>query len=250
MPLLELDEIPSQIDLQKEVLSEINEIYDALREISRQPITLPDENGFKVSNMVRDHFRATLNRILDLLETMTVLHRESRELPVFLIGRAVLETIATLDHYCEKIEVLLDQAEEEEVAQKVHDITIKYTFGAKKVSLKERIEADVAMVNALTTQEKLDKRLPGTYEHYEDLCEFAHPNSWGTRMWYAKSDIDSQTFSYSNEPPEGMETRSLGHIIHMAGLLYIVLERHEKLEKLLPDLSRIGAEQKPAPGPI
>jgi hypothetical protein len=137
MPLLELDEIPSQIDLQKEVLSEINEIYDALREISRQPITLPDENGFKVSNMVRDHFRATLNRILDLLETMTVLHRESRELPVFLIGRAVLETIATLDHYCEKIEVLLDQAEEEEVAQKVHDITIKYTFGAKKVSLKD-----------------------------------------------------------------------------------------------------------------
>ncbi len=145
-----------------------------------------------------------LHRMAALASAAVDLFEQRRAIPAAILTRAIVETLAVLFTFHERIERFLQD--------KVKDIDafdaflMRYLLGAR-----DNPEMPTP-TNILTLIDRVEVTLPGFRRVYDSLCECAHPNWAGT--FGAFGEIDKEKFEVKLGPAE----RSLAYTSGLAAL--------------------------------
>lgn len=172
-----------------------------------------------------------LHRCIDLAESTILSLSNKKILSVFLILRSLLETVAVLHDSAKNTEKYC----KEKNFEKLNEIAEKAVFSTRIPEFQP-----YKATNILTTIEKWDKENSGILKTYEALCEFTHPNHFGTMSSYGDF-LDEFTFKLSfanNYNKNSVE----GATLHLTTILANALVELSTIHKLLNKIAEIAIE--------
>jgi hypothetical protein len=108
------------------------------------------------------------------------------------LSRAALETAAALWYVARKVEATI----EADRIGDFDDVLMRMLLGFKARAEDWKMPSAINVLNFLDT---IDQEVPGFRGHYEDLCEFAHPNWSGTAYLYSKPDTKNVWTDYGSD---------------------------------------------------
>lgn len=120
----------------------------------------------------------TFWRVVDLLNQLVVLFKAGHVLGARILLRSTIETLGILIYLNQKTKAVM---EGEETFKKFSDITSQLMLGSKNNTT--RLQA----INVTHTilEKWCEKKYPGIFAIYADLCESAHPNYEGVCFGYS-----------------------------------------------------------------
>lgn len=226
-----------------EAVKDINELFHQSDERRVSSIELIEpETQFRVSNMVRACCQSYLWRLLDLIVAAETLRTSGHELGSRILLRSFIETIASFCHFERQFQRKLETMENKNDLDQIHDFILGKTFATRipellsESNFGERSRA----VHSNTQLKVLAKMDPTIQQVYDHLCEDAHPNAFGTFLFYASFDKKNQVADFSNESHDPNETLIL--LLHVTNLLKFYNESFDNIEARLAELSAFGAK--------
>lgn len=198
----------------KQLLEETEPQYQAFlgilpSKVSRDSVSNTSKSALK-AYLIR---AGLLHRTADLAGAAIDLYRQRKDLPAFVLTRAVLETFALFYYFIKKLEKAVSSGK----VQDVDETLMQLLFGARTVD-------DVKAINVLTAVDRLDKDVNDIRKYYDELCEIAHPNWMGTFGHYGKATGSPFTHHFESAPtheaipPEaglGVVKEILGYLLKM-----------------------------------
>jgi hypothetical protein len=180
----------------KQLLEETELQYQAFlgilpSKVSRDSVSNTSKSALK-AYLIR---AGLLHRTADLAGAAIDLYRQRKDLPAFVLTRAVLETFALFYYFIKKLEEAVNSGK----VQDVDETLMQLLFGARNAD-------DAKAINVLTAVDRLDKDVNDIREYYDVLCEIAHPNWMGTFGHYGKAVESPYTLHFESThegvPPE------------------------------------------------
>lgn len=142
-------------------------------------------------------------RLIDLLEDIVSLLKDSKVLGARLLLRGAFETLGIIIYINQKVHSLINSDID---FRHFNEITTRLVLGTKSNF------STVESVNVLTVLEKCDKRYPGILDIYEDLSESSHPNFEGMSLGYSEIDQQEYITYFKNRWPE-LYMKDMKHLI-------------------------------------
>lgn len=235
LPVIERDKCPEGV-FRKEALDHLDDLVERVDSMLERRIVIPsDDTGFRVPNMARTQSQCFLLRCSELGHGATALVNEAHWLSALIVGRALVETIASYVHFERK---LADKIREGDIKQ-IHDFICEIGFGTRLEHLVDQVNDPGVFVTNIITQINSLKTPKGksVRDDYDHLCEYAHPNAFGTFLFFGKHDTDNDQVNFKNDgqyPEEAFHW--IGFSIH---LLEIALFAAEHIEAHALAISRI-----------
>lgn len=120
----------------------------------------------------------TFWRVTDLLNQMVALANAGHVLGVRILLRSAIETLGILIYLNQKTKAVLDR---KEAFNAFSDMTSQLMLGSKNKTTK------IGAINVTHTilEKWCEKKYPGIFAIYADLCESAHPNYEGVCFGYS-----------------------------------------------------------------
>ena len=159
-------------------------------------LTLKSKLPFKVLS-IRE---LLLHRVAALSGAAVDLFAQKRAIPAVILTRAIVETLAVLFTFCERLDRFLK--EEPKDIGAFDEILMRYLMGARNNPEMP------APTNIVTLVDRVEKMLPGFRRTYDSLCECAHPNWAG--MFGAFAEVDRENFELKLRPAEKSFAYSTG----------------------------------------
>ncbi|WP_132972485.1 hypothetical protein [Thiogranum longum] len=120
----------------------------------------------------------TFWRVTDLLNQMVVLSNTGHILGARILLRSTIETLGILIYLNQKMKAVLEGKEE---FNAFSDMTSQLMLGSKNKTTK----LNAINVTHTILEKWCEKKYPGIFEIYADLCESAHPNYEGVCFGYS-----------------------------------------------------------------
>jgi len=120
----------------------------------------------------------TFWRVTDLLNQMVLLSKSGHLLGARILLRSTIETLGILIYLNQKTKAVL---EGEETFNSFSKITAQLMLGSKNKTTK----IDAVNVTHTILEKWCEKKYPGIFKIYADLCESAHPNYEGVCSGYS-----------------------------------------------------------------
>jgi hypothetical protein len=175
--------------------------------------------------------QALLFRVIELGNACSEMWNLKNVLGSVLAARALLETIAvTLD-----FEVELQKHYKANDFEALDKLITSHTFATREPHLIAEIP-EVAAKNVLTYIDRLSARakLP-LREHYDDLSEWCHPNSYGHYFTFGSLDRNTGIVTFSRLKLHGKDM--LNHILTVYLLVGMVEEAMDRLDALILNIA-------------
>jgi len=190
---LKWDERLTEAD--KALVAELNASLDGLNrgravEINATGPFLRSKIAWKLA--VYQH--ALLHRIVALMDGAAVAWNNACTLSAILSARALMETIAVMADFEDRVGELLTS----EDFGALNALVERGTFASRDPEWINEFP-DTKAVNALTYVNKFDKQAPGFRGHYDILSERCHPNSLGHNFMFAELDTSDASVCFSDE---------------------------------------------------
>jgi hypothetical protein len=167
----EMDNVAKVVAVWKSSLCEKIELG---RLISRNPTAHKWKATYR-SIVIRE---LTFWRVTDLLDQMVLLSEAGHFLGAIILLRSTIETLGILIYLNQKTKAVLDG---EETFNSFSKITSQLMLGSKNDTTK----IDAINVTHTILEKWCEKKYPGIFEIYADLCESAHPNYDGVCRGYS-----------------------------------------------------------------
>lgn len=139
----------------------------------------------KIEWKYRTYNEIALHKTVDLTMSFCDSWNNGHVSTCFILVRAIYENVAYLFDIMKKLDMYIDEKD----IDKIDDLIMNRLLGVKKSSIKEL----PVIVNVLTVIESTDKIVKGFMEHYQHLCEFAHPNYFGMYELYCLDHKESHS---------------------------------------------------------
>lgn len=180
----------------------------------------------KLAWKITGYQQALLYRIVMLAMGAAETWNSGNLLTTILAGRALVETVAVLHNFTQKIAELLRK----EDLPGIDALVMKGTFASRDGQWLEAYPETQA-VNVVTLIDRLDRRgLKGIRNHYDMLSERCHPNSMGHHQLFASTDKSDGTVRFSVEKRGSGERQS---VIASALLLPFVEQMMDELDQAI-----------------
>jgi hypothetical protein len=178
------------------------------------------------------YIQCNLRRSLDCLDLMELSWENKKSLGSYIFGRALLENTAQLFDLYNQTDRLL----KERNFKGLNDLIENRLFGSKL-----EIYQDTPAVNIVGLVKKLAEKAKGFNEHYNQLCEVAHPNYFGMMGQYCDIDYEEKTANF--DIGKTMSSDSLGRVFYtMLPSLTLYEGYMNLLIEKLPEISTFNAE--------
>jgi hypothetical protein len=169
---------------------------------------------------------ALLFRIADLSEAALSLE-PGHGMGAAILARSVMETTAVLFALQEMV---LRVATTGQLGDFDKTTVMRMLFGSR--NKKTPVEA----INVLTQIDRMDKTFKGLRSWYDDLSEFAHPNSPGVLISYGR--LDRKTFALSLEKAHSDKLEKVS-VLALCACLEIARGIRQKIENALEDFQKV-----------
>jgi hypothetical protein len=146
----------------------------------------------------------TFWRVVDLLNQMVVLYESGHVLGARILLRSTIETLGILIYLNQKTQAVLGG---ETTFNSFSEITSQLMLGSKN----NRTELTAINVTHTILEKWCEKKYPGIFEIYADLCESAHPNYEGVCFGYSCVNEDEYETLFENRWKE-LYGNSLGDL--------------------------------------
>ncbi len=137
----------------------------------------------------------TFWRVVDLLNQMVFLFEAGHVLGARILLRSTIETLGILIYLNQKTIAVMDG---EETFNKFSEITSQLMLGSKNDTTKHK----AINVTHTILEKWCEKKYPGIFAIYADLCESAHPNYEGVCFGYSFINEDDHETVFENRWPE------------------------------------------------
>ena len=145
-----------------------------------------------------------LHRMAALSSAAVDLFKQQRVIPAVILTRAIVETVAVMVIFHERLDRFLQEKSKDIGA--FDDFLIRCLVGAKNIP-------DMPTpTNIITLVDRVEETIPGFRQVYDALCECAHPNWAGTLGAYGQ--IDKEKFELKLGPAD----RSTAYATGLAAL--------------------------------
>lgn len=124
---------------------------------------------------------AIIHRVSELSEVACQLYESKKVISAFIITRSLIETVAILYFIYDKIKKVNNNKD----IDNVDHFFMRLLHGCRD------IQELPDSYNILTAIDKIDKIFEGFRKMYDDLSEFAHPNSSGLTFAYSEVDMNN-----------------------------------------------------------
>jgi hypothetical protein len=210
----------------KQLLEETEPQYQAFLGILPSKVSRDSVSNTSKSALKAYCIRAgLLHRTADLVGAAIVLYRQRKDLPAFVVTRAVLETFALFYYFIKKLEEAVNSGK----VQDVDETLMQLLFGARN-------EDGPKAINVLTAVDRLDKDFNDIRKYYDELCEIAHPNWMGTFGHYGKATESPYTHHFESThegvPPEA-------GLVVVKDILVYLLEMDKSVQDTLSQFKTI-----------
>lgn len=185
-------------------------------EVRRDKVSMISKSALK-AYLIR---AGLLHRTADLAEATIDFYKQFKNLPAFVLTRAILETAALFYYFWSKLETAVNSGK----VKDADDILMRILFGARNS------DDEVQAVNIMTAVDRLDKDAPGVRDIYNDLCEIAHPNWMGAVGHYGES-VESPFILYFDQSHNGLPPEAGLKVL--SELLAYLLESNEAVKETL-----------------
>ncbi len=183
MHLIQPDLFPAD---ERDDLSSINAALTSLaaRRIERIDLLAEPYCRSKIAWKVATFSNAIAFRFCSLAEGVAIGWNADNMLATTLCGRALVETAAIFWEFVERFE----KAAANEDFAAADNLAMSYLFGTRDEDLL-RDHPELVARQVLSAIDRVDRHVvPGMRSHYDRLSEFCHPNSWGHRGLFSKTD--------------------------------------------------------------
>lgn len=196
MPLFERSRVPLDV-FSSEALDQLDQLVDGLREQQVALLVVPElTTGFRVPGMIRALSQSYVRRCIELADASALLCHTQHWLGAIVVARSLLETIAASRHVVSK----LDELVESEDIEAVHDFVHGASFSTRLPQLINKVDSKlITATNILTQIEKMKSDSEEIKDDYDHLCEYSHPNSIGTFLFFGHHDPATDRVSFRNQ---------------------------------------------------
>lgn len=223
-----------------ELLEEAEKLYTELiselpTEVRYKPPTEPEE--IRMPFKVRLIKESLLYRIADITESTIDLAKKKKVVPSYIMARCTFETAALLFLVHQRLEKAVDTQRLEDINEFLNKVSVGGRIESMpKAPNGTRIES----INILTAIDKLDKEHKNLKKLYDFLSEFAHPNSSGALLSYAKLNLDDDLYTLSFDKPYQTSDEPLsGGLIVLTIAITVFSHYYKKIGELLPQYTEI-----------
>jgi hypothetical protein len=217
----------------KELLDDLQSVVDLLK--ASLPKQAPLVFSTSIDPLRALHLReACMHRITELVESACKAFNQGNNVSGYILARAIFETFALFWYFIDAVKKGLQYRDIEELRK----ILTRMLIGSKAEPSKENVrrafreegegiaEGRLEPIHVATLIDHVKKQIPPFEDHYNFLCEIAHPNAMGLIRAYVKNDWDKQVTHF------GKEHGSFGgHLESDLGALVISLESFIELYK-------------------
>ena len=236
MPIFDRTQIPRDV-FRPEALDHLDHLVDRLRGLRLEELSVRDpHNQFRPPGMARALSQSYVWRCVELAEATAALCNLGHWLSAIANARTILETIAAYDHLAGKLGSIVDEGN----VEAIHDFLHAACFQTRIPKfIEESGDNVVKATNVLTQIDALAKKSEGSIrEDYDHLCDFAHPNSLGTFLFFGKHNDETDVVAFCGKgwiPAEAF--RWVGC---MFSNLDVALSAAEEIEGLAQRISELG----------
>ena len=161
------------------------------------------------------YIQAHIRRGLSLLESGLSELEQGRALVAALCARALLESVALLWQFNQKVLPLLKSRDPEGIDALVFPLAL----ATRRQASLEEVGEEMRAKNILTAIDKMSVEYPNVRPIYDELSEVCHPNSLGVLMHF--SDLQNGTFTFDDG--EQMNDPAMHYLI-FCGMLFAIEE--------------------------
>jgi hypothetical protein len=209
----------------------VNAAIDALAGRRRARIVVAGPlRRSKLAWKIATYQEAVLYRVVMLTSGAALAWNSGNILTCVLAVRAVIETVAVFNDFTDR----LNEAVEAKDLDDVDSLVTNRLFATRDRELVERLP-DTMAINVLTVVKKLDRLIPGVFDHYEDTSELCHPNGRGHHQFFVTLD-SNWTVTYADPV---LSERFATHILAPLGLLAIFDDDFIKVESMVEEVANI-----------
>lgn len=190
MPLFEKDHYPSGVA--PDLAEQVNAMIDRLRTRLVKEIPLEEPpTGIRTFNKVRAYLQAHLRRMFVFLDGGHAEYLAGRPLMTELAARSILENVAAVCDFIEKLKPLCDAND----FQGIDDLVMKAAFVTRIPAVIEKYGQDSRAPNILGQIDKMVKRVPTFRDSYDHLSDVVHPNGLGAVIYFSTVSDGVITFA-------------------------------------------------------
>lgn len=238
--LFDPSKVPSDV-MSADSVALVNEIVNCLRSLIIDHIHIPEEgSGFRVTNMIRAYNQAHIRRCIHRIESAHYNMYQGYGLVSLMIVRSIYETVANFLDFESKLQKALSDRD----LGKIHDLVHTRTFSTRLSHLIKKADTDSVRATSILTQiDKMERIRKETRADYEHLCEYTHPNSFGSYLYFAERDNHNDTVTFLDRGPD--QNSDLRWVLISGHLLIYVIEALRRIDEQLPGLSDLGHKERP-----
>lgn len=188
------------------------------QEILAVDISLTSKTPFKTLVLLE----SLSHRLVDFADAARLLYQEGCVVPAITLTRSAFEVTAM---GCSMFHKITKCLESEAIDVFDRDI-MQLLFGQRQGD-----ESLPEAINVLTLLDKMAKDIPALKEYYMFLCEYAHPNMYGTKGAYSKTIHEEHRTTFGRVHSQNMAEVGIQSMI--AAVVMFEHYRNE-INKLMP----------------
>lgn len=231
MPLFDRDAITDEA-WNRYDLGKLNQIFDHLAKLKIEHIVCPPPGTAPRTAVTAVVLAQSLvYRAIEQAESAVLLSQEEKWISAITVARSLLETVALNEHFVAKLQEVTSKGDLGEIQQLVQN----FSFATRLDKFIEQDETGgVKAQSILTAIDKMNRTIRGARSSYDFLCEFAHPNSFGTFLFYA--DEKEGKFIFNSEGHGCDSFEHITTVISTVGLMVFsyrnVLSASKKIRQI------------------
>ena len=240
MPLFDPNVVPAHV-VSAEGVRSVNAVVEAFRGRLIDKIEMQEApSRYRGANVIRAYNQAQIRRVLIFLDAAWDEVRKGRGLVALTCIRAVYETVATFLGFEIALEKLILAGDLEEV----HQFMKNKTYATRLDHLIDMTEDKATKAtSALTMIDKMVRIRPSVRDEYDHLCEYAHPNVFGSYLYFARDNANADVTTFTSDSPEPEDDMKM--VLLGAHLMEHMLEALKRIDGHLQTLSALAAAQAP-----
>ncbi len=224
-------------------LDYLNRVFTKVADLRTKEVRFGEPpSGFNVSDKFRVHGQAHIWRCLELCQEAENLRRKQSGLAAVILLRSHYETVASYWHFSQKLKKSLSSLSTAADLSRLDELVRGAAFSTRRnplLHLASEDQVQLDTVNILTKIQKLDTEVVGFRDDYEYLCEFVHPNSFGTVGWFSEANSSEGVVRFSRQKND-YELEIFRLCCNAVELLKYLESAVLSVEKELPAISDLG----------
>ena len=220
---------------------EVRQFNYVLRRLAKRRLTKIERVGHLESMLawkVVALQQVLLYRIVELATGCTKMWNAGNTLCSVLAARALMETIALIFGFEEKLQKQYEASD----FKTMEKLVTRHTLSSRE----EEVIAEYPDLKAYNVLDYIDRleefsKYPAR-KHYENMSEFCHPNSGGHYFSFAKLDTGTGTVVFSTRKTHGKVQLKSIFLVYM--MLGFVESRMDRLDGLVPKIAKAHPSEK------